>query len=63
MPQPTLYFRVKVQPERTWLSADGGKYIRPGMTASVDIETGRRRVLAFLFDPNVKYNENGVTVP
>jgi len=54
---------VKVQPERTWLSADGGKYIRPGMTASVDIETGRRRVLAFLFDPNVKYIENGVTVP
>jgi hemolysin D len=64
VPPPTLYYRVKVQPERTWLVAEGSRNnIRPGMTASVDIETGRRRVLAFFLDPVVKYIRNGVTVP
>lgn len=60
---PTLYFRIRVQPERTWLAVDGQRRImRPGMTASVDVETGHRRLLDFFLDPIVKYLSNGLTV-
>ena len=60
---PTLYYRVKVQPDRAWLDAEGQRRVmRPGMTASVDIETGRRRVLDFFLDPIIKYISNGLTV-
>jgi len=60
---PTLYYRVKVHPDRTWLNAEGQRRImRPGMTVTVDIETGQRRVLDFFLDPIVKYISNGMTV-
>ena len=61
---PTLYYRVRVQPEKMWLDAEGQRRtMRPGMTATVDIETGQRRVLDFFLDPIVKYVSNGLTVP
>jgi multidrug efflux pump subunit AcrA (membrane-fusion protein) len=45
------------------LDAEGQRRImRPGMTASVDIETGQRRVLDFFLDPVMKYISNGITV-
>lgn len=60
-PPPTLYYRVHVQPERNWLSADGARHsLYPGMTATVDIHTGQRRVLDFFLDPIVKYLDNGL---
>jgi hemolysin D len=60
---PTLYYRVRVQPQKLWLDAEGQRRImRPGMTASVDIETGQRRVLDFFLDPVMKYISNGITV-
>jgi hemolysin D len=60
---PTLYYRVKVQPQQLWLDAEGQRrMMRPGMTASVDIETGQRRVLDFFLDPVMKYISNGITV-
>jgi hemolysin D len=60
---PTLYYRIKVQPKRTWLEFDGQRHVmRPGMTVSVDIKTGRRRVLDFFIDPVVKYIHTGLTV-
>lgn len=60
---PTLYYRVKIRPERTWLDADGlRRTMRAGMTASIDIATGRRRVLAFFIDPIIKYVNNGMVV-
>ena len=61
---PTLYYRVRVQPDRIWLDAEGQRRtLRPGMTATVDIETGQRRVLDFFLDPIIKYVSNGMTVP
>jgi hemolysin D len=59
---PTLYYRVKVRPEQVWLDVEGQRRtMRPGMTVSVDIETGRRRVLDFFLDPVMKYMSNGLT--
>lgn len=60
---PTLYYRVKVQPERAWLLVDNEKRpMQAGMTATVDIRTGTRRVLDFFLDPIVKYFNNGLEV-
>lgn len=60
---PPLFYRVKVEPERAWLDVDGQRRaMHPGMTASVDIETGQRRVLDFFLDPVVKYTANGMGV-
>lgn len=60
---PTLYYRVKVQPDRAWLTVEGQRRpMMPGMTASVDIETGHRRVLEFFLDPVIKYVNNGIVV-
>jgi hemolysin D len=62
-PPPTLYYQVHVRPERDWLSADGAQHhLYPGMTATVDIHTGQRRVLDFFLDPIVKYLDNGLGV-
>ncbi len=60
---PPLFYRVKVAPEQTWLETEGERRImRSGMTVSVDIETGRRRVLDFFLDPIVKYLNDGMAV-
>lgn len=60
---PTLFYRIRVQPEQPWLAVDGQRHImQPGMTATVDIQTGRRRVLDFFLDPVVKYIHTGLTV-
>jgi membrane fusion protein, hemolysin D len=60
---PTLYYHIKVQPERRWLGVDGQHdMMRAGMTASVDIETGRRRVLDFFLDPVIRYVDTGLKV-
>ena len=62
-PPPTLYYQVHVRPERNWLVADGARHaLYPGMTATVDIHTGSRRVIEFFLDPIVKYLDNGLAV-
>ena len=63
VPPPTLYYRIHVRPERDWLMADGMKRsLYPGMTATVDIHTGQRRVIDFFLDPIAKYISNGLQV-
>jgi hemolysin D len=60
---PVLYYRVKIVPARNWLNVQGQhQAMRAGMTASIDIETGQRRVLDFFLDPIIKYVQNGITV-
>lgn len=36
--------------------------VEPGMTVEADIQTGRRRVIAFFLDPVIKYMNQGVRV-
>lgn len=60
---PTLYYRVHIQPKQDWLMVNGRRrYMRPGMTATVDIRTGQRSVLDFFLDPVVKYINSGLEV-
>lgn len=53
------YYRGLVRTEAAALSAPGGKTlpIIPGMVAQVDIKTGRKSVLAYLFKPVLRARE------
>ena len=58
---PTLYYRLHVKPLKTVLWVEGHKRrMRAGMTVTVDIHTGERRVINFFLDPITKYLHNGV---
>jgi adhesin transport system membrane fusion protein len=49
------FFRVVVEPEKTYLGASPGQFqITPGMEATVDIKTGTRTVLDYLVRPVLK---------
>lgn len=52
---PTDFYRVMVRTEQSYLERFGEKfYIRPGMIAQVDIESGKRSVLSYLTRPLLK---------
>jgi adhesin transport system membrane fusion protein len=50
-----IYFRVVVQPEKTYLGRQSGDLpISPGMQATVDIHTGTKSVMEYLVKPVLK---------
>ena len=50
-----LVFPVTLRPERTVMSVDGQKIpLTPGMAVDVEIATGNRRILEYLFSPLVE---------
>jgi len=50
-----LVFPVTVAPDRRFMSVDGqGIPLAPGMSVSVEIKTGKRRILEYLFSPLVE---------
>lgn len=50
-----IYFRVVVQPEKTYLGRQAGDLpISPGMQATVDIHTGTKSVMEYLVKPVLK---------
>lgn len=53
---PSVFYRVKVSIlEQDYKRNDSDEFeVRPGMTASVDIKTGTRSVLSFIFKPITK---------
>ncbi len=52
------YFRVVVQPEKTYLGETRGVLpIMPGMEATVDIHTGQKTVMDYLIKPVLKLKE------
>ncbi|TXM89750.1 HlyD family type I secretion periplasmic adaptor subunit [Methylobacterium sp. WL30] len=49
-------YRLLVSLDRAQVRAEGAEVaLRPGMTAQVDIATGKRRIVAFLLDPIEKH--------
>lgn len=60
---PVLYYRIHVKPEHDWLTVDGQRRrMQSGMTVTVDIHTGERRIIHFFLDPIVKYMNEGLQV-
>ena len=50
-----LVFPIAIRPQATTLVADAGTVpLSPGMAVSVEIKTGRRRILEYLFSPLVE---------
>ncbi|MEK3805986.1 HlyD family type I secretion periplasmic adaptor subunit [Bacillus sp. FSL H8-0547] len=57
------YFKVLVKLDKNQLEKNGEKYlIMPGMTASVDVKTGKRRILDFFIDPIKKHLVESINV-
>jgi adhesin transport system membrane fusion protein len=54
------YYRIRIRTKRNYLEYGGAKLaILPGMTASVDINTGKKTVLSYIADPILKvFNES-----
>lgn len=47
-----LVFPLTVRPDRTTISIDGREIpLKPGMAVTVEIKTGKRRILEYLFSP------------
>ena len=56
-------YKIKVQLERLNLIVDGrNAAILPGMTASVEVKTGKRRIIEFFLSPIVKYSNESLTL-
>jgi adhesin transport system membrane fusion protein len=58
-----LYFRVRLRTDKSYLVGKEGENlpIIPGMTASVDILTGKKTVLEYLLKPILKAQEQALT--
>lgn len=54
-------YTARVSMERTSMSVDG-KQVRltPGMTATVDIRTGQRRIIEFILSPLLRYQQESL---
>ncbi len=56
-------YRMRSSLERASLSVDGREAaVAPGMAASVEVKTGKRRVIEFFLSPLVKYAREGLTL-
>jgi hemolysin D len=50
-----LVFPVTITPDRRFMTVNGGELpLSPGMAVSVEIKTGKRRILEYLFSPLVE---------
>ena len=58
-----LFFRVRLRTDRNYLiGKDGGELqIIPGMTATVDILTGKKTVLEYLLKPILKARDTALS--
>jgi len=56
-----LIYSAKVQMSRTVIEVDGKTVnLSPGMTASVEIKTGKRRIIDFFLSPFVQYGSEAL---
>jgi hemolysin D len=56
-----LVYAARIALDRDWLEADGRRVtLAPGMAATAEIKTGRRRVLDYLLSPILRYREEAL---
>jgi len=56
-------YKVKVAMEKTSVLADGRLVaLAPGMAASVEVKTGRRKIIEFFLSPIIKYATESLTL-
>ncbi len=56
-------YKIKVEMEKTSMMVDG-KLVRltPGMSASVEVKTGKRKIIQFFLSPIMKYAKESLTI-
>lgn len=58
-----LVYRIKVKPAASYLMVDGREIpLSPGMAVTVEVKTGKRRIIEFFLEPLVKYMQEGLQV-
>ncbi|MBI5875030.1 MAG: HlyD family type I secretion periplasmic adaptor subunit [Deltaproteobacteria bacterium] len=56
-------YRIKVELERLNITVNGTDiHLTPGMAASVEVKTGKRRVIEFFLSPVIKYSKESLTL-
>lgn len=56
-------YKMKVEMERQSINVDGREtLISPGMTLSVEVKTGKRKIIEFFLSPIVKYSKESLTL-
>lgn len=56
-------YKMKVEMERLGIEVNGREtLIVPGMTLSVEVKTGKRRIIEFFLSPVVKYSKESLTL-
>jgi hemolysin D len=55
------FYILRLSPEQPYLSTSAGKVeLSPGMTVTVNVVTGNRRMISYLFEPILKALSNGI---
>lgn len=58
-----LLYKIKVSIEQDYLLVEGEEVkLSPGMAVTVEIKTGKRRIIEFFLEPLVKYMQEGLQV-
>ncbi|MDO4719999.1 MAG: HlyD family type I secretion periplasmic adaptor subunit [Peptostreptococcaceae bacterium] len=58
-----LVYRIKVRPAASHLMVEGREIpLSPGMAVTVEVKTGKRRIIEFFLEPLVKYMQEGLQV-
>ena len=54
-------YSVLVEPKQDHVEADGNQFeLLPGMTGTVDVVTGDRKLISYFFEPIVKAIQDGL---
>lgn len=55
-------YRARVELERPFIAVDGRKVrLRPGLTATVDIDMGSRRIIEYFLEPLLRYRDQALS--
>jgi hemolysin D len=58
-----LVYEIKLNPKKLSLEVDGKeRNIEPGMSVTVEIKTGKRRIIEFFIYPIIRYLDEGMSV-
>ncbi|MGX1902696.1 HlyD family type I secretion periplasmic adaptor subunit [Thermolongibacillus altinsuensis] len=58
-----LVYKVKVKLEKNYVNVNGEKkFVTPGMTGSIEIKTGKRRIIEFFLSPIIKTVKESITI-
>lgn len=56
-------YKVKVKPDKLSIMVDGKEVaLSPGMALSVEVKTGKRRIIEFFLSPIIKYAKESLTI-